>query len=43
MKRFQVQFVFGGTELSVTCTHLTTGEKVGGSVLSLVQEVEEAG
>eukprot|EP00752_Nemacystus_decipiens_P002183 g2078.t1 len=39
----EVQFVFGGTELSVTCTHLMTGEKVGGAVLSLVQEVEEAG
>jgi len=36
-----VQFVFGGTELSVKCTRQTTGEKVETVVFSLVQEVEE--
>lgn len=40
---FQVQFIFGGTELSVNCTRLGTGEKVGATILSLVQEIEEAG
>eukprot|EP00903_Cladosiphon_okamuranus_P013449 g12525.t2 len=39
----EVQFVFGGTELFVTCTHLGTGEKVGATVLSLAQDVEEVG
>lgn len=38
-----VQFVFGGTELSVNCFRQTTGKEVGKTVLSLVQEVEEAG
>lgn len=38
-----VQFVFGGTELSVKCFRQTTGKQVGTAVLSLVQEVEEAG
>lgn len=39
----EVQFVFGGTEFSVNCFRQTTGEKVGTAVLSLFQEVEEAG
>lgn len=38
-----VQFVFGGTEFSVNCFRQTTGKKVGTAVLSLVQEVDEAG
>lgn len=37
----QVQFVFGGTEISVNCFRKATGEKVGEVALSLVQEVDE--
>eukprot|EP00903_Cladosiphon_okamuranus_P013447 g12524.t1 len=39
----EVQFEFGRTEFSVTCFRQTTGEKVGTTVLSFVQELEEAG
>lgn len=36
-----VQFIFGGTEVSVNCVRTSTGEKVARAVLSLVQEVED--
>lgn len=36
-----VQFVFGGTEISVNCFRTQTGERVAQAVLSLVQEVGE--
>lgn len=36
-----VQFMFGGTELSVTCTQEETREKVGQTRISIVQEVQQ--
>lgn len=39
----EVEFIFGGTEFSVNCFRQTTGEKIRTALLSLVQEVEEAG
>lgn len=38
----EVQFVFGGTEFSVNCFKAGTGERIGETMVSLVQEVEEA-